>query len=214
MQVTTTQTKTKILDVDSESEAEDKIFKMRQKGMNFRDILKTKFRIDGEIKGYNVVTINRIANRENSGSENSKGKTLLNNLLVSKIFALYKKDKDPVDAIISLNIDPELAMKYYELYAKFRGFVLLPRDIYDSLKELMINDLKDCGLDDEEIETGFDKILDWVKGLDYDFNELFGERIFLDCIECGSRCPLDKEELAAAKSYFRERHRCSQCKNE
>ncbi len=109
--------------------AKEKIFVFIKNGMNYRDIVKKQFNIDGKIKKFNPSQIAKIKkefdhNSVSSGSSNQ-----------SQIFRLFKEGKTTTDVVIALNLEFDFIDKLYKQFLESTNQELVPKDWLESMND-------------------------------------------------------------------------------
>jgi hypothetical protein len=108
--------------------AKEKIFLFLKDGMNYRDIVKKQFSINGVIKKYNPSQIAKIKKEfDHSVSSDSSNQ--------SQIFKLFKEGKNPIDVVIALNLDFDFVDKLYKQFLESNNQDLVPKGWLESINE-------------------------------------------------------------------------------
>lgn len=190
--------------------AKEKIFVFIKNGMNYRDIVKKQFNIDGKIKKFNPSQIAKIKkefdhNSVSSGSSNQ-----------SQIFRLFKEGKTPTDVVIALNLEFDFIDKLYKQFLESTNQELVPKGWLESMNEKIdtiylkeprdqtIFDFYLAGPDSVElitffIENSVEELLEIKKESE---NPIDSNRVAFRCMGCKQMVFADEDMLKDVVEHF------------
>src|SRR3989442_6132342 len=147
-------------------EAEAKVLEMLNQGKPWAEITTVTFEVDNQIRRFNPKKISQIR-KGDSGERDNNEKILPPEHIDSSsslIFQLLRKGKSLTDIVIEQKLDPVIVQKAFSHYVEFNNFVLCPKEIFDSMKSLVVDIYED--LDDPSIPVpkiiDFKEISDWL----------------------------------------------------
>ncbi|MCV0392109.1 MAG: hypothetical protein K5790_02315 [Nitrosopumilus sp.] len=177
-----------IFAVKTLQEAKEKIYSDIQNGINYRDIVKTKFDIDGTAKTFNISQINQI--KAEFEPKNEEKRTDSDK---AAVFRLFYKGFSAIQIIIKNEFSPDFVKQCLKEYAELNNMELVPKSFFYRLKDILIrlqwapvNNLKNM----------LDSVEETVN------HSIASEKYFFDCSKCGKAIKMDGKPLVDARKYL------------
>ena len=145
----TTQETPNTISVSSLQEARLKIYQMQQENTNQRNILKTKFELDGEIFGFNVKQLSEIK-KEFTGKA-----TVTMEYTTSDVFKMFKEGMTPLEVLIKTH------KPYDEIITIHDQFLELENKI--PVQKYFVDKIFSLAREVKPIDGTYDDVLDKIK---------------------------------------------------
>ncbi|MFZ1075947.1 MAG: hypothetical protein WAN47_00790 [Nitrosotalea sp.] len=152
-------------------EVEKDIFRRIQRGESYSEIVKTRYRIDGRIKKFNISGISKIKQKFTSQASDSENKDPNAALL----FKLFEEGESLCDIVVKTQLSPEYVKEMYDKFCEMKKMTVLPAGFIKVLFEMAgwMKDGKITGIHELQryLETAVCHFLELVSGDLCDFCE-------------------------------------------
>lgn len=172
--------------VASMQEAREMVQEMANQRINNREIVKTKFLIDGEIMGLNPKIV-----KEWKKDSESKVDSKNQDPDIVTVFKLFKKGVSPTDVIIRTGLSFEFVSKAHEEFLQFEKRTIVPQWFEEYMYDLAY-EIKDC--------SNLSEVYYSLKKAVKSHIEL--QKHVYPCLVCGKPVPLDGIALKAAIRFL------------
>jgi len=126
----------KVIQVKTLEEAKKIIYEMVVEGINYREISKTKFRINNKIRKFSISQISSFKKEieDKASATNAKSKSNLDkNSQIVQIFRDLKKKVPIVDIVIKTGFDIEVIKETVKAYEEFERYLLVRKEVIEFL---------------------------------------------------------------------------------
>lgn len=187
-----------IIKVNSIKEAKEKIYYDLQNKINFRDIVKNRFDINGKIKSFNIAQINQI-----KAEFEPKIEPDILDSKKAEVFRLLQKGFSPIDVIIKTKLSYDFVTQSWNEYLALDDKQVISKKYLSHLKRI----LKPLGI--REDDSNYWEILTKIQSLVDEWQKPNG--FFYNCRGCGKPIKIQQESLNVAKKYLSKNYGHSKC---
>ena len=115
-------------------EAKEIIYQMIVEGINYREISKTKFKINNKIRKFSISQISSFKKEiEDKASEKNAKSSLDKNSQIVQIFRHLKRNVPILDIVIKTGYDIEVIKEAVKAYEEFEQYLLVRKEVIEFL---------------------------------------------------------------------------------
>lgn len=176
-------------------QVKQEILEMVDNGVNYREIAKIPFKIEGAVRRFSISQISRWKKERDEGVVEDEGAA------ASKAFQLFEDGEGPVQAVVELKMLPEDAEDYYKKWLEMKEQDLSTPSVPKRLKELedqvddvssliasqikeIMEDITDDYPNSDDVWEFFTSIKDLLKLKDIPVKDLYHN---FKCSKCGTK---------------------------
>ena len=175
-------------------EAKGQVSKLVQQGVNYRDITKKEFLIEGRVKRFSISEISKTVNESTKNDSKNRDPD------VALLFSLFKKGYSSTRAVIKTEFTPKYVEESYRKFQEFEKKRIVPEWFEIRMYELG-SEVQDCN-NLNEVYWAVKKAVDSHKEL---------EKHFYLCYKCGESIPMREKSLKDAQIYLSQRWSHDSC---
>lgn len=188
-----------IIKVNTLQEAKEKIYSEIQNGRNFKDVVQTKYDINGNIKSFNIAQLSKIkAEFEPKIEENRFDEDK------AEVFKLFQKGLSPIEVVIKTKFSFDFVKQSWNEYADVDDKRIVPKRFFYELKKTFSSI---CAPYNEDLKVYLGcarEITSYAQD---------GINCSVNCSICGEPMEMEGRMLEDAKEYLSKKWHHDNCVN-